>query len=271
MKLATFERFRQIVYQQSGIDLSAGKEALVRGRLGKRMRALGLADEQDYLDYVLGDASGDEMVQLLDAISTNFTQFFREPDHFALLADLLKRWLGRDGQRSFRIWSAACSSGEEPYSIGIASTDAIEEYGASGVDLRILATDISTRVLDRARCGRYSEQAILAAPQPLRRYFNRSAQDEGDDYEVCDSIRDLVTFRRMNLSRPPFPMKGPFDLVFCRNVMIYFDNAVRNRLLAEIERLLRPGGYLFVGHTESLAALDTRLRPIKPSVYRKEA
>ncbi len=270
MKSATFEQFRKLVYQQSGIDLSSGKEALVRGRLGKRIRALGLADEQEYLDYVLDDSSGDEMVQLLDAISTNFTHFFREPDHFALLADLLRNWVDSDGQRRFRIWSAACSSGEEPYSIAMTAAETVDNAGAGRCDLRILATDISTRVLERARCGQYAAQAVQAAPPTMRqRYFHRLPRGDGDAYQVVDAMRELVTFRRINLSTPPFPMQGPFDVVFCRNVMIYFDNVVRNRLLAEIERLLRPGGYLFVGHTESLAALDTRLKPIQPSVYRK--
>lgn len=272
MKLATFERFRKLVYQQSGIDLSAGKEALVRGRLGKRMRSLGLENEQEYLDYVLEDASGDEMVRLLDAISTNFTHFFREQDHFALLDELLRKWAENDGQQRFRIWSAACSSGEEAYSIAMTALDSLGSAGAAPCDLRILATDISTRVLERARRANYDEQAVKAAPPPFRqRYFVRIPKASDGNYQVSDRVRELVTFRRINLSTPPFPMQGPFDVVFCRNVMIYFDNAVRKRLLNDIERLLRPGGYLLVGHTESLAALDISLKPIKPSVYRKDS
>lgn len=268
METATFDKIRSLVYQQSGIDLAPGKEPLVRGRLGKRMRALGIADEAQYLRHVLNDASGDELVRLLDAISTNFTHFFREQDHFRVLESACREKLAENRGGRFRVWSAACSSGEEPYSIAMTILDSLAD---SPGDARILATDISTRVLAQAVEGKYRQEEVSHIPAALRgQYFEHSRGPE-PIYQANEALRRMVTFRRMNLSKPPFPMQGPFDLIFCRNVMIYFDNTVRSRLLLEIERLLSPGGWLLVGHTESLAGIATGLKMISPSVYRKGA
>lgn len=264
MDKAIFNRFREIVYEKSGISLNEGKEALVSARVAKRMRALGHTDYRTYLDHVSGDTTGEEVVRLIDAISTNVTSFFREPVHFDLLAELVKKWVS-DGQTRFRIWSAASSTGEEPYTIAMTMLEATRGTKA---DIRILATDISTTVLDKCRKGVYVADKVASVPPALReKYFTENRGD--GTYTVKASIRDLITFSRLNLSNPPFPMTGPLDVVLCRNVMIYFDNTVRSNLLAEVHRLLKPGGYLMVGHAESLTGILTSLKVVRPSVYIK--
>jgi len=266
MDATTFNKFREIIYQKSGINLGPGKEALVSARIGKRMRALQIEDQRAYLKFVEEDA-GDELVHLIDAISTNVTSFFREPIHFDFARNVLEKWSGQ-GQRRFRIWCAAASSGEEPYSIAITL---YESLNGAVTDARILATDISTRVLQKCIEGVYSGEKVEPVPPLLReKYFSRVSDHEGNKlYSVKPMLRQMLTFKRLNLSTPPFPMQGPMDIVFCRNVMIYFDNHVRSRLLDDIYRLLKPGGYLFVGHAESLTGMMSQFKTVQPSVYIK--
>lgn len=262
----SFDEFRQLVYERAGITLREGKESLVTARVSRRMHQLGLAAVKDYIAHVRADRSGEEMILLLDAISTNTTSFFREPAAFDQLRIAVATWLGQ-GQRRLRIWCAAASTGEEPYTLAMVLSEVVREQRLSPreVDMAILATDISTRVLDRCRAGLYSEAAMRPVVRELRdRYFER----QGEVWRAGDALRALLTFNRLNLAKPPFPMKGPFDMVFCRNVMIYFDAAVRTRLVGEIERLLRPGGYLAVGSAESLAGLSHGYDTVRPAVYR---
>lgn len=266
MDQTTFNRFRQIVYEHSGISLSDGKVALVTARIGKRMRSLGLDSSQDYLRYLKQDESGQELINLLDVISTNVTHFYREAVHFDFVSEVMKEWLAA-GQKRFRFWSAACSTGEEPYTLAITLK---EVFGGQPTDAKILATDISTRVLALCQAGLYSAERVKPVPPELRtRYFDRVQDPSGPCYQVKEALRQMVVGRRLNLSAPPFPMRGPLDIIFCRNVMIYFDDVVRRRLLAEMHRLLKPGGYLLVGHAESLTGMVSDFKVIKPSIYIK--
>ena len=265
----TFQAFRDLVYERSGINLLPGKESLVTARIGKRLRELGISDHKVYLKHVIEDTSGAEVTALLDVISTNVTSFYRESDHFDLLEQAVSERLGA-GQPRLRVWSAACSSGEEPYCIAITLLDAVQKAKCRGIDVKVLATDISTRILKAGRRGCYELQKIEPVPKRVRqRYFTRFRAGNTEGYEVVDALKRVVAFRQLNLSQPPFPMRGPFDVVFCRNVMIYFDNEVRARLLREIERLLAPGGLLMVGHSESLTGHLCNLETVRPSVYRK--
>jgi chemotaxis protein methyltransferase CheR len=267
MSRDSFDEFRSLVYSRSGITLGQGKEALVSSRVGKRMRQLGLGDFRSYLDWVKGEGGEDEMVQLLDAISTNVTSFFREPAHFDFIRGAMDGWLAK-GQTRFRIWSAASSTGEEPYTLAMTLREC---RFAPECDIRVLATDISTRVLKAAQEGIYPEAKMANLPAGYAsRYFTKHRDRDSAVYSAGESLRSLILYKRLNLAFPPFPMQGPMDLILCRNVMIYFDNRVREKLLAEFHRLLKPGGYLLVGHSESLTGLSGGFKSIRPSIYRKE-
>lgn len=265
MKKRSFDRIREIVYDTSGISLSVRKEALVSARVGKRMRALNITTYEAYLEY-LEDNHADEVIGLLDAVSTNVTSFFREPHHFEFIAEEVARWY-EQGQRRFRFWSAACSTGEEPLSLAMVVRETLPY---PDVDMRILATDISTDTLATCGSATYPERKVAPIPADLRaRWFTPKGKDAERIWTAKPALTDAIVYRRMNLSTPPFPMQGPLDAVFCRNVMIYFDDAVRVQLLQEIGRLLKPGGYLLVGHAESLAGILSDFKYIRPSVYRK--
>jgi len=264
-----FRQVKDIVYESSGIHLKEGKEALVAARLAKRLRVLGLPTLRAYLRFVETDSSGQELTHLVDAIATNYTRFFREPDHFAYL----RRWLeerAADGQRRFRLWCAAASSGEEPYSIAMTLIDTVQAYG---LDLKVLATDISTKTLRVAMRGVYGDKVIEAVPPGDRhRFFVRHRRSDDDDqtWEVRPEVRSLLVFDQVNLAKPPFPMKGPFDMVFCRTVLIYFDAKVRAGLIEAIDGLVRSGGVLVIGHSETLAGIKSGFKLIHPSVYAKQ-
>jgi chemotaxis protein methyltransferase CheR len=266
MNAALLNRFADIAYARAGIRLRDGKEALVSARVSKRMRALELERIEDYLAILEGPEADQEIVYFLDAISTNFTSFLREPDHFVRFAELVRSKL-EAGQRRFRFWCAASSTGEEPYTIAMT---AAEVMGERDVDWRILATDISTRVLGVAQAGVYDDPVLEPVPRAQReRWFTKTTERgaRGPRWAVASALKQHVTFKRLNLATPPFPMKGPLDAVFCRNVMIYFDQPVRQQLIAGIERLLARDAILFIGHSETLSGLDTQLRALKPSVY----
>jgi len=264
---ALFQRFCRLTYDKAGISLKPGKEALVAARVSKRVRALQLGDAEDYIDYLENEDDGEELQSFLDVISTHFTNFFREPDHLDELARAVKGWMA-EGQRRFRIWSAASSSGEEPWSMAMtmASIPGIER-----IDWKILATDIATHTLAWAERGHYSADRVAPVPRALaQRFLERipdPAGDEPDRWGVADELRSHVVFKPLNLTRPPFPMKGPFDVIFCRNVFIYFDQPTRQRVVEAMEALLRPSGLYILGHTETLNGIRTRLKMARPSVF----
>ncbi len=269
MDKRTFDTFRQLIYDKSGITLGEGKEALVSARVGKRLRALGYDNFKDYLEFLTGESeeSESEFIEFLDVISTNVTSFFRENEHFIFMADYVKKMMEERRDR-IRIWCAASSSGEEPYTIAMTFLENARNFHG---ECKILATDISTKILRMAKAGQYSEAKMQGVnPQLRSRYFSVSGTGSSKVYTVNDTLSNMITFKRLNLSKPPFPMKGPFDLIFCRNVMIYFDNIVRKKLMDEFSRLLRPGGYLMVGHSESMAGMLCDMETVQPSVYLKE-
>jgi len=217
-------------------------------------------------DFLVSDRSGGELVQLLDAISTNVTHFFRESQHFDVLFELLKDWAAQ-GQKRFRLWCAAASSGEEPYTIAMILREALN----SNIDARLLATDISTRVLQQAQAGIYDNRHVDKIPPALlKKYFDKGQGAGQGRWAVRDTLKQLVKFGRLNLSVFPYPLNGPLDVIFCRNVMIYFDNDLRSKVLANMYKLLKPGGYLMVGHAESLTGLVSNFKNVRPSVYIKQ-
>jgi len=264
MEPETFQKLRDVVYDLSGIALCDRKRALLATRLMKRMRTLGLSDYEEYLGVLLADRTGNELRMLVDAVSTNVTSFFRESQHFDFLRECTQESL-EAGQRRFRLWSAACSTGEEPLSIAMTMADLT--HGLD-VDVRILATDISGRALARCAEASYSAERVAAVPEPLRRRWMERHRVGGEEvFRPRREVREMIVYQRLNLSASPFPMQGPFDAVFCRNVMIYFDKPVRAALLEELFRLVKRDGHLFVGHAESLTGMMSGFKSLRPSVY----
>jgi chemotaxis protein methyltransferase CheR len=272
MTPALFRAFRELAYDKAGIQLRDGKETLLATRIARRMRDLGVADASEYLARLRADSSGDEVVRFLDCISTNLTSFYREKEHFIVIAEEASRQLMR-GERRFRVWSAAAASGEEAYTIALTLA---EVYAGRDVDHRVFATDISTRALAAARSGRYTAQQLAPVPDRLRRRYFSPVPPQGEHrdldattvYQASDELRHRMVFGRVNLAKPPWPMNGAFDVIMCRNVMIYFDQLIRQRLVYELEALLRPGGLLMVGQAETLSGLRSSLDRIGPSIYR---
>ena len=268
MQTHLFEAFQRLAYQEAGIALRDNKGALVAARVAKRVRDLGLSDAAEYLNYLQADRAGTEMVHFLDAITTNFTSFFREHDHFEFLKQEAARWAA-SGASEVRIWCAAAATGEEPYTLAMVLSEALRD---TGVGFRILATDISVRALTFAAEGSYARSRLEQVPPALRaRYFQPDTAARGAELElkVLPSLRQHIVFKRLNLATPPFPLRGNLDAVFCRNVMIYFDTPVRQRLVQDIERLLRPGAPLVVAHSETLGGARGQLETVSSSVYRK--
>lgn len=266
MSSSVFERFRDLIYENSGIVLAENKRPLVKARIQKRMRALGLIEYREYLSRVMADASGSELQHLLDAISTNVTSFYRERHHFEFMGPMLTNWLDQ-GMNRLRIWSAACSTGEEPYTIGMEVLDAL---GGRTVDVKILATDLAAKVLRECQEGEYPAARVEPVPVLMRnKYLLRSGDRHHATYAVSKELRRLVFVRQFNLIKFPYAVKGPMDLIFCRNVMIYFDRTTRCEIIKEFRRILRPGGYLFVGHSESLTGLGGGFTAVRPSIYKR--
>lgn len=262
---AQFQKISRMIYRLCGINLKDGKQALVRARLMKRLRALKLDSFDAYVKFLDSEEGKSELSFMVDVLTTNKTSFFREIDHFHYLRDVVLPEL--TPQRKMRFWTAACSSGEEAYSLGILLLENIPDI--SGKDVKILATDISMRMLERARLASYSDDMVRDVPNEyLRKYFQRVRVDGQSAFQVRSDVRSMVRLGWLNLV-DNWPMKGPFDVIFCRNVMIYFDRATQQRLVNRFWSLLASGGYLFVGHSEGLSAVSHKFRYVRPAVYRK--
>lgn len=271
-----FRLFQELIYKLSGISLSAHKRSLVQGRLQKRLRAHGLTRYQQYYDLVLEQgAGGSELGVLINCITTNKTNFFREAHHFRFVEEhvvpqLIERSafvLSGDARR-LRVWHAGCSTGEEPYTMAMTLREALR--GHTGWDVRLLASDIDTDVLKKADLGEYGDDLIGGiSPELLRRYFLRRRESEGCVYRAKPEIRQMIAFRQINLISDIWPVRSDvrFDMIFCRNVVIYFDKPTQRRLFARFREYLRPGGYLFMGHSESLLGISEAFIPLGNTIF----
>jgi chemotaxis protein methyltransferase CheR len=262
-----FRRLCEIVHRHCGINLHDGKQDLVRARVARQLRTRPSYTAAQYLDEVMADLGGEEFASLIDALSTNLTSFFRESAHFTYLSNVLLPTVMERQRRKkssrIRAWSAACSTGEEPYTLAMTLQEALAGKGAW--DVKILATDISRNVLRKAAAGTYDEARIRAIPAPLReRYF----ASEHSQSQVVPRIREMVKFNYLNLM-DPWPFSGPFDFIFCRNVMIYFDKPTQEKLVNRFWNCLEPGGVLFTGHSESLTGISHRFQYAQPTIYVK--
>jgi len=260
------------VESELGIRMPPAKRIMLESRLQKRLRALGLDDFQAYIDFVFDDSQKEaELLHMIDAVTTNKTDFFRESDHFDYLTDRLlpERYeQGWGRTRPLRVWSTASSTGEEPYTLAMV----LEEFREAGRDFNygILGTDISTRALDHGRRAVYTEERIEPVPHGLRKkYFLRSKDRSSRLVRVRPELRRRVQFHRLNLMHDDYGIDDRFEVIFCRNVIIYFERPTQYRLLTHLYEYLVPGGYLFLGHSETLAGMELPLYSVAPTIYRK--
>jgi chemotaxis protein methyltransferase CheR len=267
---ADFQFLARLASEHAGISLAESKRNLVYGRLSRRLRALGLTSFGQYREYLEGDDS--EIERFINSISTNHTKFFREAHHFTHFRTSVAETFAQQDQkkiaRRLRVWSAGCSSGEEPYTIALVLRREMTDMNRH--DVRILATDIDTDILAKASRGEYSAEALDNVPDPFCRYFKPIEESEGATIRIAQEVRSLITFRPLNLMES-WPMKGPFDAIFCRNVMIYFDAPTKSKLIERFIRLIKPGGWLYIGHSESLLGSHPGLHLMGRTIYRRDA
>ncbi len=277
-----FELFRKLIYDKSGISLNESKKELLRTRLRARIERHGFKSYREYYEYVKSDKSGQALIPLLDDISTNLTSFYREINHFNFMRKIIPGWIeeklkARD--MSFRIWSAGCSTGEEPYTLAFLMLEFLKDE-IKHWDLKILATDLSTEVLSQAMEGKYDEVRLKDVPPNIAKaYFTHDVGSMKTKsgkilqnkpiVRVAPEVRSLITFRRFNLMEQHYPFKRQFDFIFCRNVMIYFDKPTQEVLVNKFYHFIKPGGFLFIGHSESLTGLKQKFEYIQPTIYQK--
>jgi chemotaxis protein methyltransferase CheR len=264
-----FDRLASFIYRYSGIKMPSTKQTMLEGRLRRRIRATGLTTFDEYCDYVF-DHGGleSELVHLVDAITTNKTDFFREPKHFDYLRDQALPALSRSGVSRFRTWSSACSTGAEPYTMAMV----LDTYLANNRDgsYSILATDLSTDVLEKARLGIYPVEVIEPVPAEMRRkYVLQAANQSRREVRMTPYLRSKIGFGRLNLMDNRYSVGEPMHVIFCRNVLIYFDKETQGRVLHRLCECLVPGGYLFIGHSESIAGLDLPVRTVANTVFQR--
>jgi chemotaxis protein methyltransferase CheR len=272
LKDVDYERISRLIYEQCGINLHEGKKELVRARLGKRLREGKFNSFGEYYHYVTTDEGTAELISMINSLSTNLTYFFREESHFRKLHDIMKPVVKPSNQETLSvrllIWSAGCSTGEEPYSIAMTVCESLN--GSSG-GVKIIATDISTRVLQAADKGIFGKERMNNVPPAmLKKYFQMGFGTCDGQFLIKKNIRDMIDFARFNLMDTP-PPNYRFDIIFCRNVMIYFDKPTQEALVSRFYQCLNRGGHLFIGHSESLTGLSHEFKYIEPSVYRKQA
>jgi chemotaxis protein methyltransferase CheR len=263
-----FRRFSEYIKANYGIHFKDEKKTLIEGRLGLVLASLNFESLSEYMAYVTADKTGAAAAVMLDKITTNHTFFMREPAHFHFFRDVVLPYLAQTVRdHDLRIWSAACSSGEEPYTLAMI----MDEYFGPAKpewDTKILATDLSQGILAAARAGLYGPDRLGDIPESWkRRYFKQNAEGQ---FALSDRIKNEVIFRKLNLMDAAYPFKSNMHVIFCRNVMIYFDSETKDRLVERLYDITEPGGFLFVGHSESLNRERTRYRYVMPAIYRKE-
>lgn len=269
-----FSRLSQFIYKQCGIKMPMTKKTMLEARLQKRLRGLGMRSFRDYCDYLFSPQGiQQELVQMIDLVTTNKTDFFREPDHFDYLQQrVLPEWVQKHGGgigRRLMVWSAGCSTGEEPYTLAMVLNEFAES--CAGFKFQILGTDISTRVLEKARTAIYEEDRVEPVPMPMKRKYLLRSRDKGSGLvRIAPELREKVQFRRLNFMDSDFGIRESIDIIFCRNVIIYFDRPTQERLLNHFYSHMTPGGYIFMGHSETLNGLDVPLITVHPTIYKKQ-
>jgi chemotaxis protein methyltransferase CheR len=264
-----YARLRDLVYREAGIHLGSDKKTMLEVRIKRRLLALDLGSYAQYCDYLFGpQGRTDEIVPFINVVTTNKTDFFREPRHFEFLAEeALPELTARNGNQLL-IWSAGCSTGEEPYTLAMVLSEHAQAH--PGFRFRVLATDISTTVLERAERGVYTDEGIGPVPEAMKhKYFMRSRNRDSNRVRVVPELRQLVEFRRLNFMEDDYGLAEKADAIFCRNVIIYFDRPTQERILVKLTHYLAPHGYMFVGHAETLRDMNLPLVPVAPALYRR--
>ncbi|MBF0342815.1 MAG: protein-glutamate O-methyltransferase [Nitrospirae bacterium] len=266
-----FQRLSNFVQNEVGIKMPPAKKTMLEARLQRRLRTLQMRSFTDYCNFVFSPAGFEsEIVHLIDAITTNKTDFFREPQHFEYLVNKalpeLIRTHNVGTRRKLMLWSAGCSTGEEPYTLAMVLSEFQEK---SGLDFMIIATDISTKVLDKAKAAIYEEERVIPVPNNMKKkYLLRSKDKSKALVRIIPELRELIKFRRLNFMDSDFGFREPMDIIFCRNVVIYFDKKTQETLLNAFSRYLVKGGYLFMGHSETLNGLNVPFVQVAPTIYR---
>ena len=269
-----FNLFRELIYKEAGISLGSGKQQLVESRLSKRLRICNLTSFSQYYAHLNdNDRNGEERLKMINALTTNKTDFFREQHHFDYLRStvfpMLEMKARETGERKIRIWSAACSTGEEPYTLAMTVLDHFGPTSFHGWDIRILASDVDTDVLTHAEKGVYAADRVGdVSRETLKRHFLKTSKDPEAPIQVRPELQELITFRRINFIESQWPINTYFDIIFCRNVMIYFDEVTQDRLLSRFSDQMVPAGHLFIGHSESILRLDNTFTSLGTTIYR---
>lgn len=262
-----FELLRAVARDEAGIDLNDNKDGLVYGRVVRRLRELALSSFDEYCRLVAAKGAP-ERAEFINCITTNVTAFFREAHHFTFLRDeaLPQLMAQREASRRLRLWSAACSTGQEPYSLAMTIADAV--LAAAGWDWRILATDIDSNAVARAERGVYTPRELTGIGAEHRRWFRPTGEADPPSMQISPQLQRSIYFRVLNLMEP-WPMHGPLDVIFCRNVIIYFSAATQRRLIDRFAELLAPGGFLVIGHSESILHAADEFEPLGKTIYRR--
>ncbi|NGZ29015.1 MAG: protein-glutamate O-methyltransferase [Magnetococcales bacterium] len=269
-----FQKLSEFIYDQCGIKMPPSKKTMLEARMQKRLRTLGMSSFREYCNWVLDPvASDNELINFIDIVTTNKTDFFREPSHFEYLVSTaipeMVRGEGAGVRRKLMVWSAGCSTGEEPYTLCMVLSEFAERYPGLNFDYSILATDISTRVLEKAASAIYEGEKTDPIPMNLKKkYLLRSKDRTQNLVRIVPELRSKVRFRRINFMDSEFGLREKMDVIFCRNVIIYFDRPTQERLINKFCRNLIPGGYLMVGHSETLNSLNVPVVQVSPTIYR---
>lgn len=267
-----FKRLSVVIYNDYGIKMPETKKIMLEGRLRKRLKANNISSYSEYCDYVLSDQGMQkELVYMIDVVSTNKTDFFREPGHFDFMNEYLYPTYAKErNNEPLKIWSSACSTGEEPYTIAITLEEYFKSINKKAFDYTIHCTDISTQVLKKAVGAIYDESRVINIPLEIkRRYFLRSKDREERTVRIIPELRKKLTFNRLNLMDEAYAVPHNFDIIFCRNVLIYFDKEVQEKVINKLCDRLKPGGYFFLGHSESIAGMKVPLKQLKPTIFKK--
>lgn len=270
-----FEQLSGFIHSEVGIKITPVKKVMLEGRLQKRLRKLGMRSFEDYCEYLFSDEGrSGELVNMIDEVTTNKTDFFREPVHFDFLTSRVLPALMKGEKTSaankLTIWSAGCSSGEEPYTIAMVVKNFMDADGVQPVPFQVIATDISRRVLEKGQRAIYEEEKVVPVPVEIKKKFLLKSKNPGTGLvRIAPEIRSCVSFRRLNFMDGDFGFREKIDVIFCRNVIIYFDKTVQERLLNKFCQCMKPGGYIFMGHSETLFGMDLPLEQAAPTVYRK--